>query len=203
MLRGMRTPLFFGSCALLAVGVGLALGSLTSSCADINTSTGSTSGGTGGAGGAAPAQVMPIPGELCQDPTRNPSQITARVTPSKVFLPACPTGSTSCTTRTVKLTVDPDTCIHSSVSFASDKAGVAPAPADTSVDLHNDSVPVTITAGPTTGTATITATVLVQPTPDNVKAGVKPAPVTTTFTVEVLDPTPPTPCTAMAVTAAV
>ena len=194
MLRRMRTPFFLGSCAILAVGSGLALGALTSSC----TSTGLTgttgSGGAGsstGVGGAGNQQVMPIAGELCTDPAQNPTLLSARVTPSKVFLPVCPGGSTSCTTRTVKLVVDPDTCAKSTVSFTTDNPDVAPAPADASVDLHHDAIPVTLIAGPQTGTATITVTVLVQPTPDDLKTGVKPVPVTTTIDVEVLDAAPP------------
>jgi hypothetical protein len=189
----MRTPFFLGSCALAALGFGLALGALNAGCGDTTTtgSGGSTSsgsgGGTGGSGG------IPL-GEICTDAT--PNLLKARFTPSQIYLPRCATGSSGCTTRHVRVIVDPDTCQPSPVRFTTSDASIVGAPADASVSLHNDELDVTITAGPKQGKGTITATVSVMDA-SNKEIGK----ATATLDVEVLDENVPT-CTGTASTPA-
>jgi hypothetical protein len=194
MLRAMRTSTFLGSCGLLALAAGLGFGALASSCDNGALATGGTGGSTGGTGGA-PTDT-PIPGEVCTDPTGDATQVHVRVMPQKVYLPACPKGSTECTSRTVKVYVDPDTCWPSPVTFdvTSDTPKLLQAPAATQVSLHHDLVPVTITPAVCndkscpdsglTGTGTITVKVAVQPDPKN-KNG-KPVEASATIDVVVL-----------------
>lgn len=198
MLRGMRSTFFLGSCASLAAFAGLALGAFASSCDNTGTAgAGGSTGGSGGAGGST--EEKPIPGEVCTDATQDPSQIHVRVTPAKIYLPACPAGSTSCTARTVKIVVDPDTCKRSPVTFTSDQPDVVKAPESTEVWLHHDEVPITVVAGAKTGSAKIQVKVSVQPMDETFanakKQGLpEPQPVDATaeIAVEVLEATVPT-----------
>jgi hypothetical protein len=155
----MRSATFLASCALLALGVGLGLGMASSSCSTLAQGTGGTGGGTGtttgGTGGTISNKLLP--GEVCNDPTSN--LIKVRAMPSTVFLPTCAAGSTSCTTRTVNVIVDPDTCQKSPLRFTSADKSIAPAPADTTVDLHQDAAVITLTGGAKAGTTTVTAEV--------------------------------------------
>jgi hypothetical protein len=146
----MRTSFFVGSCALLSVSAGLAFTSVTSSCAPGLTGGAGGTGGTGGAGGL-------MPGEICTDPTGTPGVLNAHMMPGVVFVPPCPKGQGGCTTRQVTLVVNPDTCHRSAVHFETSDASIAPAPADTAVDLHNDAVAVSVQGGGKPGKATITA----------------------------------------------
>jgi hypothetical protein len=147
----MRSATLLASCALVAIGTGLGLGAVSSSCSTLATGTGGT-GGAGGMGGATQIGPMLQPGEICSDPTSN--LLKVRVMPATVFLPTCTPGST-CATRTVTIVVDPDTCAKSAVKFTSADPSIAPAPPDTSVDLHKDAIAVTLTGGAKAGTTTI------------------------------------------------
>lgn len=199
MLRAMR--MFLGSCASLALGAGLVLGAFSSSSCDNTGTAGSGGSAKGGAGGSAEAGVdeKPIPGEICSDPTQDATQIQVRVSPKKVFLPACADGET-CTKRSVKVVVEPDTCKRSPVTFevAADQQDIVKTPAATEVWLHHDEISVDIVPGKKVGNAKIKVTASVQPT-DETKALAKtqglpePKPVDATqeIEVEVLDPKVP------------
>jgi hypothetical protein len=185
----MRTSIFFASCALIAVGAGLAAGSLSAGCAPLPPNTAVGGGQTGGSGGGT---VGPRPGELCVDPTpdvlaihfRIPSGTLLDATPPAtckqdkdctvpdhacvagtcsllptIFVTTCPAGQTGCPTSTVRVVVDPDTCAPSDVEFTTSDATIAPAPANLTVSLHNDLVAVPMQGGAKTGSAKITATV--------------------------------------------
>lgn len=206
MLPRMRKSFLFGSAATLAIGAGLAFGAVAASCNNPHlVGTGGGGAGTGGSGGAGTGGGggdKPIAGELCTDATLDPSHVKIRVSPEKIYLPAC-TGST-CSKRSVKIYVDPDTCAPSPVTFTSDKSDVVKAPADTVVSLHHDVVTVDVVAGAATGSAVITVKAAVQPMPETIEAakqnGVdppKPVEVTAPIAVEVLPPEVPT-CTGTA-----
>lgn len=155
--------------------------------------------GTGGAGGDSIGEE-PFPGELCTDPSPAllaNNAIHVRVKPGKLFLPPCPAGSTSCTTRTVKVSVDPDTCVRSAVTFESADPSVVPAPAATSVELHHDEVSVVVRGGEESGSTVVTVHAAVMQRPDASSAPVEIGEVTTSFDVEVLEPTLPA-CTGSA-----
>jgi hypothetical protein len=180
MLRAMRTT-FYGTVALLAVTGAVTLGGLTASC----NGTGATGGGgsttaTGGQGGSV--DVSPRAGEVCTDATENAAHLQVTFRPSKVFLPPCATGA-DCTTRKVKVFVDPDTCWRSKVDFTSDNPAVAPAPDAAEVWLHHDVLEIPITAGAQTGKVTITATAHIESDPKKKKPS---TPITGTLEVEVL-----------------
>jgi hypothetical protein len=184
----MRTSVLFGSCALAALGTGLALGSFNAGCAGLSTTATATGGSTGAGGGGSAL----LPGEVCVDasseslaivinsplgtltlgsagtcsaPTDCPSGQTCtggncQLLP-RIVLPQCAGGT--CAVRTIKLTVNPDSCAPSDVEFTSADTSVVQAPANATVSLHNDVLPVTITAGPTAGLTTVTATVYAAP----------------------------------------
>jgi hypothetical protein len=212
----MRTPFFLGSAAFFALAAGLGLGALASSCDSTLPSATGGAGGTGGGAGGGPLDcsnggplAAPL-GEVCNDATQDPSQIHVMVSPQRIFLPRCAPGA-ACTTRTVKVVVDPDTCWTSPVTFEvpTDQQKMVETPAATKVSLHHDQADVVVTAGAVAGTATITVKASIEPDPCRKEAAKKaglPIPqaveVTTPLTVEVLDAAPP-PCTGPAATGTV
>ncbi len=161
----MRTPLFFGSCALAVVGAGIGFGALGASCNVVQQNTSSGSGGAsasttstttsanGGSGGSGGGAVVGK-GEVCTDPTLDLVQV--RAMPATVFLPACPKGTAGCTSRQVKLVVDPDACSDSTLHVSTSDASIVPAPADQTFFLHKNDATVSLQAGPTSGHTTLT-----------------------------------------------
>jgi len=148
----MRTSFLLGFCALGALGTGLAFG--TSAGCGSSSATAAGSGGSGGGGSAV------LPGEICTDATAD--LLSVRVSPSTIFLPPCAADAgASCTTRQVKVTVSPDTCLPSGLRFASADPTVAPAPASSAVSLHHDAVSVSVTAGGNTGTTAVAVTAVI------------------------------------------
>jgi len=93
------------------------------------------------------------PGELCDDPA--PNVVKMRFEPKVLAVASCSSGD--CTGRNVELTLDPDICKPTKVTFTSSNADVVPAPADETFDLHKPTVALVIKGGAKEGLATITA----------------------------------------------
>jgi hypothetical protein len=125
-----------------------------------------------------PAGHTLAPGEVCDAPS--PAQVRVRFAPSAIVVPTCEAGA-ACVSRSAKVVVDPDFCSRYPVSFETSAADVVPAVPAGAVDLHEPSVPVTITGGAKAGAATITVRV---PRGDGTDA-------TAELAVEVLDPALP------------
>lgn len=94
------------------------------------------------------------PGELCDAPS--PDMVSIRFQPRFVALTPCADpASGTCSTRQVKVLVDPDVCSPIPIRFESSSPDV-PAPASATLDLHRAVVPLTITGGKVAGSSTIT-----------------------------------------------
>jgi hypothetical protein len=135
--------------------------------------------------GATPV-VIPA-GELCQPQTA--AFVVVRSEPSFVVLAPCANALDACATRSVKIEIDPDFCQQVPVTFETSNADIVAAPAATSITYGTATIPLSITAGATEGTATITTHVAV-PTTDANGNSVAPTDVTGTLTVVVQAPTP-------------
>jgi hypothetical protein len=178
MLAGMRKALFLAFAA-----AGVASNSFFGpGCVDVAAGT----GGGGAGGGDTVAK-----GELCTPP--NVADVKIRAQPATVFLPTCAAGTTGCTTRKVKLIVDPDLCpaadgqtapipVPATLSLTSGDAGVAPAPLGGIVGLHEPTLTIDVKGGAKPGSTTLTAHL-----PTSVSSTKE---VTGSIDVEVLDPTP-------------
>jgi len=156
----------------------LALATLATlpSCGSTDTSPTS---GTGGATTTIPE------GELCGDP--DPANLVLRMSPTEIAVPTCSDASgASCTTRTVKVRIDPDICGTRTVRFTSSDPSILPAPSSVVATLHTTTLPIQLHGNAKAGTVTLTASI---ETADDGVAATTP-PVTTTLTVDVLDPTP-------------
>lgn len=176
----MRRASFVARTALTVGVAGLAaIASFGPSCTIVEESP----IGTGGTGGVDAGGNVLNPGELCTQPPGDLMKV--RVLPGAVFLPPCAGAKEGCTTRDLKVIVDPDICEPGTLTFESSNPDVVAAPADDVIDLHRSEVPITLTAGPKSGSATITVHAKV-----NVVGGTT-AEVTTTIAVEVIDPVKP------------
>ncbi len=129
----------------------------------------------GGSGGFVPTLR---PGDLCTIP--QPDSVRARFSPAQVFLPAC--AGEGCTSRSVKIIIEPDYCDDTTVTFTSSDAAALPAPAAATVGLYKSEVAFDLAGSAAPGRFTITAAI---PRGDGQDA-------TATLDVVVLDPTVPT-----------
>ena len=132
--------------------------------------------GSGGSTTTSSSTETLGPGELCDPPA--PEVVKMRFEPKSIVLPTC-SGAT-CAARDVELTLDPDVCSPSKVTFASSASDVAKAPAETTFDLHKPTVTLAIQGAEKEGTTTITA---------SFDAGAGKV-VTADLTVEVMAPDP-------------
>lgn len=157
-MRKLPSPLRQASLGLTAAGLTLSA-LLAPSCADDTDPTGAGGTGTVGAGGAGGASTASgvMPGELCSEP--DPSILKMRAGPGTVFVPPC-SGASACVRRKVRIALDPDVCSPRPVTFQSGDAAIAPAPAETSFDLHRPEVVIEVGGGSQVGTTQLTVNVM-------------------------------------------
>ena len=113
-----------------------------------------SSADTAPSGDGGDAGALLGPGEICTDPSL--AQVAVRAMPPTVFLPTCAGDAASCTTRQVRVVVDPDACAVSTLSFATANAAVMTAPAPQAFHVHHNEATLTLTGGAQTGHTQIT-----------------------------------------------
>ncbi|NUO54173.1 MAG: hypothetical protein HOV80_35445 [Polyangiaceae bacterium] len=102
-------------------------------------------------GGAFEPQLTP--GDLCSTP--QPPAVRARFSPDRVFLPPCAEVEV-CTTRTVKLIVEPDFCENTPITFTSSDPAALPAPKNDKLQLYKSEVSFELSGARGPGRYTIT-----------------------------------------------
>lgn len=120
---------------------------------DTTTGSGGSKGGSGGKGGGTGGGSL-TPGEVCEDPS--PGSVTVRFSPAQIFVPPC--TQEPCVERDVKVIVDPDFCVPSSIAFKSDHEDVVASPAADTIALHRAELHLKV-KGSKVGDAKITASI--------------------------------------------
>ncbi len=111
-------------------------------------------GAPGGGGGFEPELR---PGDICSTP--QPDAVHLRFSPAQVFLPVCAPGTEGCTTRKVRVVVEPDFCAPTAVSFTSSDPNALAAPKAGQVTLYESEVTFELPGATTAGRYTLTASV--------------------------------------------
>jgi hypothetical protein len=105
-----------------------------------------------GGGGFVPALR---PGDVCTTP--QPASVKTRFSPTRVFLPACAEGE-ACTTRTVRMVVEPDYCDETPITFTSSDPALK-APAGDRLTLYKSEVSFELAGATTPGRYSITGAI--------------------------------------------